>query len=117
MVGRIDEFSHTCGECQSHKQHITTIMSELNILLQMPTREGRKAYAKSRQEVVSHLKKVHKLVEPGYYTGIGIAIGSGLGVALGSTIEKYAFTGAGVALGLVIGYWLEQKAKKEGRLL
>ena len=50
--------------------------------------------------------------------GLGIAIGSGLGVALGVVLEQIGSgIPIGVGLGVAIGAVLDAKAKKEGRIL
>ena len=56
----------------------------------------------------------------GLWMGIGIAIFSGLGVAISAIAQNYAFIGIGpaigVAFGLPIGQAIENKHKQQGRI-
>ena len=50
--------------------------------------------------------------------GIGIAIGSGIGVVLGAVLEQFGGgLPIGIGSGLAIGAALDAKAKREGRIL
>ena len=52
------------------------------------------------------------------WASIGIAIGSGLDVALGAALEQFGGgIPIGVGIGLAIGAALDAKAKKEDRIL
>jgi len=122
VAKRVDEFSDICSECQAFKQEITSLMQELSLLIQMPGQEGLKNHTKAVNNIVSHLKKVHKLVDKGQYLGmgigIGLAIGGGLGAALGAALDNPGIgTGIGIALGVAIGTYLDNKAKQEGRVI
>ena len=122
LARRVDDFSNTCGECQTYKQEITSLVQELSLLLQMPNKEGFKKHIKSVNKLLEHLKKVHKLVEKGHYLGMGIGIGMAIGAALGSAIgaaldQPGIGTGIGVALGVAVGLYLDRKAREEGRVL
>ena len=69
-------------------------------------------------KITNHLQKQHKLVTDGYYMGIGVAIGSGIGVALGAVMDNVGGgIPIGVGVGLAIGAALDAKARKEGRIL
>ena len=122
IAKRVDDFSATCGECQTYQQEITRLVQELSLLTQMPSKEGIKSHTRTINDEVNHLKKVHKLIEKGHYMGmgigIGLAIGAGLGGALGAALDKPGIgTAVGIALGLAIGRYLDNKAEKEGRVL
>lgn len=56
----------------------------------------------------------------GLWMGIGIAIFSGLGIAISIVAQNYAFIGIGPALGvgfsLPIGQGIENKYKEQGRI-
>jgi len=82
------------------------------------TKEKRKSYFKTINNIIKHLQKQHKLVNEGHYIGIGMAIGAGIGTALGAIFENPGVgTGIGTAVGLAIGTYLDKKAKKEGRII
>lgn len=122
IAKRVDDFSATCGECQTFQSEITRMVQELSLLTQMPSKEGIKSHIKSVNSLVEHLKKVHKLVVKGHYMGIGIgigmAIGAALGGALGAALDNPGIgTGVGIALGIAIGGYLDRKAKQEGRVI
>ena len=122
VARRVDDFSATCGECQTFQQEITRLVQELSLLIQMPSKEGLKSHTKALSSVVDHLKKVHKLVEKGHYLGVGIgigmAIGAGLGGALGAALDNPGIgTAIGIALGVIIGRYLDKRAEKEGKVI
>ena len=122
VARRVDEFSNICAECQTHKQEMTNLLHELSMLVQMPEKEGMKNYTKALNNIVEHLKKVHKLVDKGQYMGmgigIGLAVGAGLGAALGSIFDNSGGgTAIGIVLGVAIGTYLDRKAKQEGRVI
>jgi hypothetical protein len=56
----------------------------------------------------------------GLWTGLGVAIFSGLGVPLSIALDNFAFIGMGpaigIAVGVAIGQGLETKYKNEGRI-
>ena len=118
IARRVDSFSGYCGECQMFQQDITRLTTELGLLTQMPSKEGRKSYSKTINNIVNHLKKQHKLVTEGQYIGIGLAIGVGIGTALGVALGNPGIGPAiGTVIGLAIGSYLDKKAKKEGRVI
>ena len=121
IAGRVDTFSAACSECQAFQPEIKRLVQDLNNFAQLPkqvAKEERKSYFRRVNDFVKHLQKQHKLVTEGYYMGIGIAIGlavsAGIGTALGN---PGVGTGIGIALGLAIGKYLDNKAKKEGRVI
>ena len=118
LAERVTEFYDVCGECQIFKQDISDLIVYVNNLAMQPDRERQKSYFKPIEKITSHFHKQHKLVNEGYYMGIGIAIGSGIGVALGAALEQFGGgIPIGIGIGLAIGAALDAKAKKEGRIL
>ena len=119
---RVDEFADICAECQAYKQEITNLVQGVGLLVQMPSKEAVKSHNKGINVIVEHLKKVHKLVDKGHYIGIGIGIGWAIGAAIGGALGAVfdnpgAGTGIGLAIGVAIGYYLDRKAKQEGKVL
>jgi hypothetical protein len=122
VARRVDDFSTTCGECQTFKQDITNLVQEMSMLIQMPSKEGMKRHTKAVNSLVEHLKKVHKLVEKGHYMGMGIGIGMLIGAALGGSLgaaldSPGIGTAVGIGLGLAIGAYLDKKAEREGKVI
>jgi hypothetical protein len=119
---RVDDFSHTCGQCQTFQSEISRLVQELSLLTQMPSKEGIKSHTRAIGGLVDHLKKVHKLVDKGHYLGIGVgigwAIGAGLGGALGAVLDNAGIgTAIGIVLGIAIGRYLDKKAEREGKVI
>jgi len=118
VAKRVDNFSALCGECQMSQPEITSLTQGLGNLLQMPSKEERKSYFKTINNIIKHLQKQHKLVTKGQYMGIGVAIGAGVGVALGAALDNPGIGPAlGTALGVAIGIAMDAKAKKEDRVI
>ena len=117
IAGRVDSFFSHCGECQIFQQDITQLTQDLGYIVQMP-KEKRKGYFKKLNNITKHLQKHHKLVAEGHYIGIGIAIGVAIGAGIGTALGKPGLgPGLGIALGLAIGAYLDNKAKKEDRVI
>lgn len=118
VAKRVDSFSPACGECQLFQQEITRLTQDLGNLVQMPNKESRKSYLKTINNIVKHLQKGHKLVTEGQNMGHWIAIGSGIGVAIGAGADNVGVgIPIGIAIGLAIGRYLDAKAKKEGKVI
>ena len=118
MAKRVDGFYSYCGECQMLQPEITELTQNLANLIQIPNKEERKSYFKKINNMVKHLQKQHKLITEGQYFGIGMLIGGGVGSALGAALDNPGVgTAIGIAIGLVAGRYLDDKAKKEGRVI
>lgn len=122
VARRVDEFADICAECQAYRQEITSLVQGIGLLVQMPSKEASKNHNKGINVITEHLKKVHKLVDKGHYMGIGIGIGWAIGAAIGGALGAVfdnpgAGTGIGLALGVAVGYYLDRKAKQEGKVI
>ena len=118
VAKRVADFSPECGGCQLSQQEITTLTQDLGNLLQMPDKGGRRRYLKKINRIVKHLQSEHKLVTRGQNVGLWIAIGSGIGVALGAGMDNVGGgIPIGIAIGTAIGIALDAKAKKEDRVI
>ncbi|MFC1955811.1 hypothetical protein ACFLWZ_04705 [Chloroflexota bacterium] len=118
LAERVTQFYDECGQCQIFQQDLSALIEDVGNLTQLADKERQKSYFKSMDKITNHLQKQHKLVNEGYYMGIGIAMGSGIGVALGVALEQIGGgIPIGVGIGLAIGAALDAKAKKEGRIL
>jgi hypothetical protein len=122
IAKRVDDFSGICAECQGYQQEITRMVQELSLIVQMPEKEVTKKHQRSISGFIEHLKKVHRLVDKGHYTGmgvgIGLAVGGGIGAALGAVADNPGIgTGIGIALGMAVGAFLDRKAKAEDKVI
>jgi len=118
VAQRVDEFSSVCTECRLFQQDIMSLARDMSNLVQTADKEGRKAYFKALNKVIGHLQRQHKLVTEGYYAALCMALGSGLGVAIGAAMDNIgAGMAIGIGFGIAIGALLDAKAKKEGRIL
>src|SRR4030042_4615528 len=118
IAARVAQFYDECGICQLFQQGISALIQDTGDLVQFADKERQKSYFKSMDKIINHLQKQHKLVPEGYYMVMGIAIGTGFGVALGTALQQVgAGIPIGVGAGIAIGAALDAKAKKEGRIL
>ena len=121
LARRIDDFSGICAECQAHQQQITKLVQDLSLIAQMPD-EGLKKHIRAITDLTEHLKKVHKMVDKGHYTGIGIgiglAVGGGIGAAVGVVADNPGIgTGIGIALGAAVGAFFDKRAREQGKVI
>jgi len=115
LAGRVDSFSALCAECQTRKQEITTLTNDLANLFLM-SKDAKKSYFKAIGDITKHLQKQHKLVTEGQYIGIGMTIGAGIGVALSAALDGAGLP-IGIGIGAAFGFYLDAKAKREGRVI
>jgi hypothetical protein len=117
VVKRVNEFSATCGECYQHKGEITTLLNNLEGLIQLSPM-ATKDYRNKINKIVGHLRKEHKLIPAGTFTAIGNGVGVALGTSLGLATDNLAAgIGAGAGIGVAVGAALEAKAKKDGKTI
>ena len=117
LAKRVDSFSSICGECQMSQQEIKSLTEDLGNLPMM-SKEGRKSYFSTINNMVKHMQKHHKLINEGQNFGIWMAIGTGVGVAIGAGSDNVgAGMPIGLAIGIVIGGLMDAKAKREGKVI
>jgi hypothetical protein len=118
LAERVAQFYPVCVECQIFQQDLSALIQDIGNLIELPDKNRHKSYLNGINKITRHLQKQHKLVDEGYYMGIGMAIGSGVGVALGVALEQIGGgIPIGIGTGLAIGAALDAKAKREGRIL
>lgn len=77
-----------------------------------------KAYLKAVSELKIELQKKHNLVSEGYFIAIFLPLGVAIGLPFGVVFKNIALgLPIGLGIGLAIGASLDQKAKKEGRII
>jgi hypothetical protein len=117
IAKRVNELSSMCGECYQSKGEITTLLNNLEGLIQLSPM-ATKEYRKKMNKIVSHLRKKHKLIPAGTYTAIGNGLGVSLGVSLGAVMGNIGVgIGIGAGIGVAIGVAMEAKAKKDGKII
>ena len=121
LAGRVDSLSSLCGQCQLSQQDIAQLSRGLWEVSLM-SKEQHKSYSKTINNIVKHLRKEHKLVTEGQYSGMWGGIGTAIGVAIGAASGAGAGNTAiglpiGIGIGIAVGRYLDNKAKKEGRVI
>lgn len=77
-----------------------------------------KAFFKSINELKISVQKQYNLVSKGYYVAIYLPLGVAIGLPFGLMFKNLALgLPIGLGIGLAIGNALDQKAKKEGRVI
>jgi len=117
VARRLDSLSIGCGACPGHRTAIEGLVTSLDNLDRWQLADW-KAYYHSLDDIIRHLKKAHNLAEEGDQMGVWMAVGSGIGVALGAAFNNI---GIGLALGVVgglaLGALLDAVAHKQGRVI
>jgi len=117
IAKRVDYFSTICGECQMYQPDIARLTQDLGDIVNI-SKEARQGYFKTIGKITKHLQKRHKLVTPGQYMGMWIAISMGIGAGIGAALGNPSIgPGIGIAIGVAIGSYLDKKAKKEGKVI
>lgn len=98
--------------------------TDIELLLTLfPVRDERgkligKTYHKAITELKISLQKKYNLVSAGYYIAIFLPLGIAIGMPFGLMMKNIALgIPIGLAIGVAIGSALDQKAKKEGRII
>jgi hypothetical protein len=108
------------------KDEIQSIEMELDSLNLNSNPANRKRYfKKALRKFESYLKDTFSLTSKGYYTNMGIGLGSSFGIILGIIIGERTEKSLGIALGisfgmligLIIGRYMDTQAKASGNLL
>ena len=108
------------------KDEINSIETELDSLnLQSNPENKKKYYKNSLSKFQKYLKDTFSLTSKGYYTKLGVQLGSSFGIVAGIIIgERFEKSlgialgiGIGMLIGLFIGRSMDAKAKSENRTL
>jgi hypothetical protein len=117
VARRLDTLSVGCETCPGHRTAISGLVDSLDKVDGWSLADW-KAYYRSLDGMIKHLKTAHKMVEEGdnmaMMTGVGMAIGAGIGAAFGQVAIG---AGIGVALGAATGAMLDAVAHKQGRVI
>lgn len=118
IARRVDEFEPDCPKCRLIRPQMNQMLRDLSVNAPQILHEEKRAFLGQMQDIISHLRKTHRLVGEGENVGIWLGIGAAIGLALGAALSNPAIgIPIGVALGLIAGTALDNKAKKEGRVI
>jgi hypothetical protein len=116
IARRVDEFASADPVCRNYRQEIDAMVAEL---YGAPLPQSRNKVQMCKiGEMINHLKKTHKLVNDGEYLGwwliYGLIAGGIVGLIIGNSPPA---TFAGLAIGAVVGIFLDARAKRQGRVI
>jgi len=124
-----EKFLHILSELKNRdfsKDEIQSIEAELDRLKLASNHENRKKYfGKALSKFEKFLKDTFSLITKGYYTIIGIVLGSSFGILFGIVILTGLERSLGIALGLsigmliglIIGRNMDSQAETAGKML
>lgn len=121
---RTDKFSNGgCLECVENKESINKLL----IMLEENENEqaaGYKSYSLLVKKLIEHLQKVHGLIEEGAnvstWMPLGMMFGMCFGMCFGMLIKSIGLSiglSLGLAIGVAVGAGMDDKAKKEGKMI
>ena len=130
LTRRVAGFSTDCEECRSLKSQITELSEDLTYSPQMSSKEYGD-YLTTIKSITKHLKRKHRLVDEKQYIKRFVSIGAAFGLSLvmsgyvlinfGITVLVLSITLPAlvirVVFGYVVGYLLDKRAKKQGRVI
>jgi hypothetical protein len=124
-----EKFIYVLSELKTRKftkDEMESIEAELDSLSLNSNPENRKKFfKKALSKFENFLKDTFSLTSKGYYTQLGIGLGSSFGILFGivflSSFERSLGITLGLSIGmligLIIGQFMDAKAKSEGRVL
>jgi len=124
-----EKFIHILSELKTReftKDEIQSIETELDRLNLNSNPENRKTHFKKElTKFEKYLKDVFSLTSKGYYTNLGIGLGSSFGILFGIVLLSSLERSLGIALGLsigmliglIIGRTMDAQAKSAGTIL
>jgi len=132
VAKRVEEFSHTCQECNNFKTEVFEISENIDKYINTST-TTRKDFEKKRDKFSNHLVKAHGLVKKNTYAAtfafIGLLIGALLGYLFAKTyavihaVENSEFMkisvligwALGIVVGRIMGVLKDRQIKKENK--
>lgn len=112
IVQHIERFSaNGCKECDNLKDNL----NDLILFLENQNELDPKQYKETFKLVIKHFVKKHGLLEEGTYLSLGMAYGLIFGAALSSFFQMAI--ALGMLFGLIIGISLDNKMKKQDRVI
>ena len=118
VARRVDGFAEDCQQCREYQVRMVSVQEELSANIAQLLKEQKRNFLGNTSSILTHLKKTHGLISDGQNTGIWLAIGAGVGVALVAAFQNPVIgIAAGVGFGLVIGISLDAQARKAGKVI
>ncbi len=118
IARRVDEFAPNCPKCQELQTEIERMLRDLKTYTPQEFKQQKRVFFRDSEALFYHLQKAHGIISEGQYTGALLALGAGMGVALGAGFNNLGFgIPVGTAAGLIIGIILDDRAKKAGKML
>lgn len=123
------KFIHVLNKLKSRafsKDEIQSIEAELDTLNLKPNPEnGKNYFKKALSKFEKYLKDTFSLISKGYYTNLGLGLGSSFGILFGVVLLSSLERSLGISLGLIIGMLIgltigrsmDTKAIREGRVI
>jgi glutaredoxin-related protein len=125
IAQRIDQFSHTCSDCEKFKDQISEMAQNLEVYINTSMAK-RKEFEKKRDIFTEHLKKKHHLVKKNLYAPtygfVGLLLGALAGYLLALILSFFTTdlphdfmrisVLIGWAIGLGLGRWRGSKKDK-----
>ncbi len=117
VARRLDELSAGCDTCPGHRIAIDRLVASLDTVDNWTLAEW-KAYYRSLDGIIKHLKQAHQLTEESEHMALWMAVGVGVGTALGAAFGNIALGVAlGVGGGVALGAMLDAIAHKQGKVI
>lgn len=104
------------------KEQLRSIEEELELLKLKEIPLNKKKYMRRKlDEFKKYLKEEFSLISEGYYTAIGLALGTSFGIVVGTMFKETMGVsmglGFGMILGVIIGKTMDLQAEKQNRVL
>lgn len=118
LIARLGQFSEECEECQTFLSEIAIHTERLKKSKGTLEKPDLQEFKRISRKIASHLRRKHKLVSRGHYSGIGISIGMLLAIPVAFfTRNTLAGFFVGVCAGTLIGTKLDSNANKKGLVI
>lgn len=115
IMDRLEELADECSECSKfHNTFETGLINKLEFFNHANQRE----YHLNLRDILTHLRKKHKLVTMGYYAELYMALGIALGLPVGAATGNMGIGFIiGMGVGLAIGGGIDFDARKKGNVI
>jgi hypothetical protein len=118
LARRIAFYSPECHQCRAMRGDMDKLVDDAVGYIGSQDQVLYDAYNTGLNGVTGHLKDIHKLVSAGQFMGIFMALGTGMGVALGAAMDNIgAGIPIGTGMGTALGALLDILAAKDGRVI